>query len=57
MSHNVTERIHLDEAKESLIAELKSRGNAAFKAKSLMEADVLYSKVPSDCCFFCLLSD
>lgn len=33
-----------DEAKESLIAELKSRGNNAFKHKRLMEADVLYSK-------------
>ena len=36
----------LDEAKASLIAELKSRGNNAFKHKRLMEADVLYSKVP-----------
>ena len=35
----------LDEAKESLIAELKSRGNNAFKNKRLMEADILYSKV------------
>jgi hypothetical protein len=33
-----------DASKERLLGELKSRGNAAFKKTSYMEADVLYSK-------------
>ncbi|GBG29681.1 Small glutamine-rich tetratricopeptide repeat-containing protein [Hondaea fermentalgiana] len=33
-----------DEARQRLVDELKRRGNAAFSAKSLPEADVLYSK-------------
>jgi tetratricopeptide (TPR) repeat protein len=33
-----------EDKKQALIAEVKSRGNAAFKAKRLDEADVLYSR-------------